>query len=503
MASRLSRPGVLLAVFALVVGACGGSNTAPSAAPSTSASAAASEVAASVAAPSAVAPSVIPTVPPGGPVSVTWFCCLGGGDEESQQKTFKDVAKAFEATHPNIKIVLDHTAYAGARQAFSVKLASGTPPDVVGPIGVGGASAFEGQWLDLQPLITKNQVDLSGYDQQMLDLYKAGGQGQYGIPFAIYPSELYYQPDMFDEAELEYPPANYGDQYKMPDGTMVEWNYDTVRNIAMLLTLDKSGKNATEAGFDPGHIVQYGFEPQRDDLRTIGAGFFGQGRLLADDGKTAQIPDAWRAAWHWIYDGIWKDHFIMSDQVYQTPAFMGGYDAFNSGKIAMDENFLWSVCCITEAGGNWNLAALPAYQGKVTAPINADTFRITKNSKHPDEAFEFLRYLVAGEGRTKLLNAISGFPALKSDQPSFFDQLKQQKNDKGKLIYPPDVNWDVAPAGIQYADVQTNTESFMPNYNKSLDVLVKYLTRFTGTPGLDVDAELTKMQTELQAAFNK
>ena len=42
----------------------------------------------------------------------------------------------------------------------------------------------------------------------------------------------------------------------------------------------------------------------------------------------------------------------------------------------------------------------------------------------------------------------------------------------------------------------------MPNYNKSLDVLVKYLTRFTGKSGLDVDAELTKMQQELQAAFN-
>ena len=493
----------LIVAAALLAAACGSATPTSSPAGSAAATEAPTTAASEPASPVAQAsPSTLPTVPPGGPVTITWFCCLGGGDEESQQKTFAEVAKAFEATHPNIKVKIDHTAYEGARDAFAVKLASGNPPDIVGPLGIGGANAFAGQWLDLQPFVDKNQVDLTGYDPTILQLYQQQGQGLVGIPFAIYPSELYYQPDMFDEANLQYPPDTYGTQYQMPDGTMVDWNYDTLRQVAMLLTIDKSGKNATETGFDPKNIVQYGFEPQRDDLRTIGAGFFSQQRFLADDGKTAQIPDAWRAAWHWIYDGIHKDHFIMSDQVYQTPAFMGGYDAFNSGKVAMNENFLWSVCCITEAGGNWNLAALPDYQGTVTAPINADTFRITKGSKHPDEAFEFLRYLVQGDGKTKMLNAISGFPALKADQPSFFTQLEQQVDDKGKAIYPPDVNWDVVTAGIPFADVQSNTESAMPNYNKSLDVLVKYLTRFTGKDGLDVDAELSKMQQELQAAFD-
>jgi multiple sugar transport system substrate-binding protein len=491
--NRFGRQAVFVAIVALLMSACGG-NASPSA------SGAPPSAAPSSAAPSPTGPA---TVPPGGPVQVTWFCCLGGGDDESQQKTFAKVIKDFNASHPNIKVVFDHTAYEGARDAFSVKLASGNPPDVVGPLGVGGASAFEGQWLDLAPYIQKDQIDLTGYDQTMIDLYKSGGQGQLGIPFAVYPSELYYQPDMFDEAGLEYPPANYGEQYKMPDGSMVDWNYDTARQVAMMLTVDKAGKNATEAGFDASHIVQYGFEPQRDDLRTMGAGFFGQGRLAGTDGKTATVPDPWSAGWKWVYDGMWKDHFIMTDQVYRTPAFNGGGYAFNSGKVAMQENFLWDVCCVTEAGGNWNLAALPSYNGTVTAPINADTFRVTKNSKHPDEAFEFLRYLVVGDGKTEMLNAISGFPALKADQAAFFSQLEQQKDDKGKNIYPSGINWDVVTQAIQYADFKDNTESPMPNYNKSLDVLVKYLTRWTGTNNLDLDSEFTKLKTELQASFDK
>jgi multiple sugar transport system substrate-binding protein len=169
----------------------------------------------------------------------------------------------------------------------------------------------------------------------------------------------------------------------------------------------------------------------------------------------------------------------------------------------MQENFLWDVCCVTEAGGNWNLAALPSYNGTVTAPLNVDTFRITKNSRHPDEAFELLRYLVVGDGKTEMLNAISGFPALKSDQGAFFQQLEQQKDDKGKAVYPSGIDWDVVTQAIQFADFKDNTEAFMPNYNKSLDVLVKYLTRFTGTNNLDLDAELAKLKTELQASFDK
>jgi multiple sugar transport system substrate-binding protein len=134
--------------------------------------------------------------------------------------------------------------------------------------------------------------------------------------------------------------------------------------------------------------------------------------------------------------------------------------------------------------------------------MNADTFRITKKSAHPDQAFTALQYLILGPGHTDLLNSISGFPALKSEQGTFFQQLEQQKDDKGKPIYPAGVNWDVVTEGIPNADVNPNSESYMPNYNKSLDVLVKYLTRWTSTPGLNMDTEFTNLKSELQKVFD-
>jgi multiple sugar transport system substrate-binding protein len=332
-----------------------------------------------------------------------------------------------------------------------------------------------------------------------VDFYKIGDEGQIGIPFAIYPSELYYQKDMFDEAGLAYPPAKYGDPYTL-DGNPVDWSYDTLRQVALRLTVDKAGKDATQAGFDPKSIVQYGFEMQRDDIRGLAA-YFGAGKLLADDGKTVQIPDAWKAAWKWFYAGMWTDHFIETGPVYQSQAFNGGGYTFNSGKVAMQENFLWNVCCVTEAGGNWDLAALPSYNGAMSAAFNADTFRILRSSKHPDEAFTVLEYLL-GDGSQNLLNAYTGFPARTSAQADFFTQLQAQKDDKGKAIYPPAVNWDVAAAGTQYAD-NPNFEAYMPAYNQSLDELNKFLTRLQSTAGLDVDKEIESLRSNLQAIWAK
>ena len=187
MRSPFIRLSALAVVAALAFGACGGGNATPAVATAPPTASTAAEVSAS--------PSGPETVPPGGPVTVKWFCCLGGGDD--QLKTFDKVIKAFNTAHPSIKLVMDHVAYTGARDAFATRLASGTPPDITGPLGVGGANAFQGQWLDLQPYIDKNNIDLTGFDPTLLSLYK-GTEGTLGIPFAIYPSELYYQPDMFD-----------------------------------------------------------------------------------------------------------------------------------------------------------------------------------------------------------------------------------------------------------------------------------------------------------------
>ncbi len=133
---------------------------------------------------------------------------------------------------------------------MAVEIAGGNAPDIVGPVGVSGSEAFHGQWLDLTDLIAENNYDLSQFSQGSVEFYNVGGEGQAGLPFAIYPSMLYYHRDAFDEAGLEYPPHAYGDPY-MLDGQEVEWDMDTMWELAKRLTVDVNGNDATSADFDP------------------------------------------------------------------------------------------------------------------------------------------------------------------------------------------------------------------------------------------------------------
>jgi multiple sugar transport system substrate-binding protein len=427
------------------------------------------------------------------PAALRWYCCLGTGEDPAQQPTEKSVADALGTTFPGSSLKFEVVTYDQARDTLATQIRGDNSPDVVGPVGIGGFAAFQGQWLDLAPYIAKSHYDLSQFNQAAVDFYKSPAEGEIGIPFDVYPSMVWYKKDFFTEAGLAEPPHTYGTPYKMPDGTTAEWNYDTLKTIALKLTVDKNGKAADEAGFDPNNIVQYGFEPQRDDLRGLGA-YWGAGNLTGADGKTVVIPDAWKAAWKFFYDGMWTSHFIMNGKVYASQEFNGGGYAFFSGRVAMSENFLWTTYGVADAGTDWDLAAIPAYNGKVTSPLNADSFGILKGTKNPDAAFAALTYLT-GDASDQLLQAYGGMPARPDKQDAFFDTLGKSDG------FPAKVDWQVVKDSVQYAD-NPNFEAPMPKYNETLDILSKYLSKWTTTPGLNMDSEFDALQKEIQATWN-
>jgi multiple sugar transport system substrate-binding protein len=92
---------------------------------------------------------------PAGAVVVRWFCCLGAGDAPEQVAVETDKVNAFNASHTDVQIAFEGVPYSAARDALSTEIAGGNAPDIVGPVGVGGANAFEGQWLDLKDLIAR------------------------------------------------------------------------------------------------------------------------------------------------------------------------------------------------------------------------------------------------------------------------------------------------------------------------------------------------------------
>ena len=476
----------LLATIVLVASACGNAST-PTQAPGTT-----KPVATATGPTVTAAPAQTFHIPSFAPAALSWFCCLGTGDAPEQQPTEKSVADGFAAAYPGSSLKFEVTTYDAAVAALSTRLGP-NPPDVVGPNGIGGLGSFRGSWTDLGPYLTASSFDLSVYDPKTVEFFLQDG-AQVGVPFDLYPSMLWYKRDFFEEAAIPEPPHKFGEKYKQADGTEVEWSYETLRQVAMKLTVDANGKDATEAGFDPTKIEQFGFEPQRDVLTGLGA-FWGAGSLVGPDGKTVVVPEAWADGWKFVYDGIWKDHFIMTEAQFASDKFGGNDQAFFSGRVAMSQNFLWATWGITGAGDDWDLAAIPSHKGKITAPLNADTFTIVKNSKNQDAAFAAMVYLLQDRA-ADLLPLYGGIPARVADQDAFFTALGQTEG------WPTDVDWQVAKDAVAYADIP-NFEDSMPKYNETLDIMKKYRSRWTTTPGLDMTAEIEKLRAEIQAAWDK
>ncbi len=105
-------------------------------------------------------------------------------------------------------------------------------------------------------------------------------EGTVGLPFAVYPSAIYYNTKLFTEAGVNPPPAKYGDKYTMPDGTAVDWNWDALTKVAQMLTIDSAGKTALDAGFDVTKAVQYGFSFQWEGHPNYWGAFMSNGGQL-------------------------------------------------------------------------------------------------------------------------------------------------------------------------------------------------------------------------------
>ena len=194
---------------------------------------------------------------------------------------------------------------------------AGNAPDIVGPVGKAGR-CLPGFLDGLYGTRQNAGFDLTQYDPKLLDFTKDEGV-LVGIPFALFPSFIYYNKALFDEAKLPYPPHKVGEKY---DGK--DWNLETFTELAQKLTVDGKGNDATSPDFDPKDVKQFGFFEQWTDGRGVGSMFGGGLPYDPKDPKTAVIPDYWKDAWKWYYDGIWNKHFMPTADYYNSDQFGKG-----------------------------------------------------------------------------------------------------------------------------------------------------------------------------------
>jgi multiple sugar transport system substrate-binding protein len=499
--SRFAWLAVLAMVIMPLLAACGTESPAATAVPPAAtdtavpAAAAPTDTPAAAAATNTTAPAamVSPTVQPtvlaggegcaAGAPKVTWYIGLGTGADADQIPKEKAWVDSFNKSQTDACVVMQVVHNPESYDTLKAQLAAGTGPDIVGPVGKAGRASFQGAWQDIAPLAQKAGFDLTKYDPALLDFTKDEGV-LVGIPFALFPSFIYYNKTLFDEAKLPYPPHKVGEQYQGKD-----WNLETFQALAQKLTVDASGNDATASSFDAKNIKQFGFYDGPTDARGVAVLFGGGVPYDPASPTTAKIPDNWRTAWKWYYDSVWKLHIAPNDD-YQKSDLLKKGAPWPSGNVAMSHSHTWWTCCFDLQKMNWDIAVMPTVNGKITAKLHGDTFAILKSSKNQDAAFKVLSKMIVAKD---LFQIYGGMPATVTDRPDFFKAFDVR-------TAPNKIDWSVAEEMLKYPDIP-NHEAWLPNLIKANDLFAKFRTLLDQTPNLNVDQEIDKLQTQLDALF--
>jgi multiple sugar transport system substrate-binding protein len=363
------------------------------------------------------------------------------------------LADDFSKENPTIKVTVTVADWTTYWDKLQTQLAAGTPPDVFAmdaPLYPDYQS--RGVILNLQPFIEKDKFSLDDYYPAALQCYKTA-DGYYGLPRDIQPSVLYYNKDMFDKAGVPY-----------PDDT---WTWDT---------MIEQGKKLTKEN-------QYGLWADLWDMELYWASAIYQngGQILsADNTKTLIAEPAALGAWQWFHDMLFKY------KIMPTPSAAQQFgDPFESGNAAMTTAGHWVVPLYSKVSFKWGVAPLPKGKERVSL-VNSVGFVVAKDTKNPEAAWAFLKYLVGVPGQTKITSTGLGVPALKSiansdlflkqssvsiDQKVFLDAMEYAKVKpcfRGYNEWSTVIGDGMTPIWNGEAELKTTLDEIVPKADEVL-----------------------------------
>jgi multiple sugar transport system substrate-binding protein len=335
------------------------------------------------------------------PVEIT-FSAWGAPEELA---VWNQIVADFEIANPNIKVNVEVSDWTSYWDKLKTQLAANTPPDVFAmdaPLFLDYQT--RGVLLNIQPYIDKNPGMLDGIYPQTLEAYKTA-EGYYGLPRDFNTIVLFYNKDMFDAAGVAYPTA--------------DWTWDDLRDAAKKLTKEVDGK--MQYGF---YFDQWDMEPGWSEALWA----YGGDIISADHTQTLVGTPESRQAWQMLSDMVFVDKSVPD----ANTVGQYGFDLFQAGVAAMTPIGHWAVPGYNTGGFKYDVAPMPKGPAGPATSVNSAGFVVAKDSKHPDEAFAFIQYVLSASGQTKLAELGFACPVLKSvaESPVFLQQKSSTLNQQ-------------------------------------------------------------------------
>lgn len=288
----------------------------------------------------------------------------------------QEMLEEFHATHPNIRVYynLDPEQHEFEQKSLA-DLEAGTAADVFqGCCSYLPIWAQKGFLLDLRPYVQSDldRETIADWDPVQYSAFFTRDGKQYALPKYHGALALYYNKDLFDQAGLDYPTDS--------------WTHDDY--LAAMAQLSNRHNKEGQPGVW-GSMTNISWERLQVHVNAWGGHF-----VDPDDHTKSQIahPPSLQAL-EWLRARMWDDKVMATELDVQNK---GTQEAFVAGQLAMVEEGSWALKNIlVNANFRVGLAAFPAGPARRATLATKDGFGIYAGTKHPEAAWELLKFLIS------------------------------------------------------------------------------------------------------------
>lgn len=345
--------------------------------------------------------------------------------DKNQEPGLKQIMNDF-TEQTGIKCDIQITPWKDYWTMLEAATTGGNMPDVfwMHSFQVNTYAQYDDILLDVSDQISKSdKIDLSKFPKDLVKLYQNAEGKQVGIPKDVDTSAVWYNKDMFDEAGIPYPTA--------------DWTWDDFREISKKLTKSDGS--------------QYGLamKPNSDQESWYSLVYAYGGKIISDDMTKSGFDDpktveALKMVENIVKDGSMPDYAALAEN--DTTALM------EAGTVAMTFQGSWMV---SELNNNDFLkqhaavAPLPKGENGTCSMYNGLAWSASAQGKHTEEAWKLMEYLGSKEAQQKqaelgvTMAAYEGISEAWSKSQEGFDLTPYLDMMDGAVLYPHSKNTTV------------------------------------------------------------
>lgn len=348
--------------------------------------------------------------------------------DSNQLPAYQKVAENFMAKNPNIKIEITQVGWGDYWNDLQTSMVGGTAPDVfTNHLAKYPEFASKGQMIDIEPMVKADKIDVKQYLSGLADLWTRDGK-RYGLPKDWDTIAIVYNKQILKDAGI--------DEKELENLTWNPKDGGSFEKLLAKLSLDKNGNNGLSPKFDKKNVVRWG---TAIDYPNIGA--YGQTQF-----SHFAVSNGWK-----FNDGMYATKYYYDDpklvetiqwmaDLSRKKGFMTPYEEvgsfgsanalFTSGKIALILDGSWMIDFYSK---NTNFpigfARLPIGPKGRKSMFNGLADSIWTGTKHPKEAWQWVKYLASKDAQDVVGSYGVVFPAIESGVQAALKAFKARNLD--------------------------------------------------------------------------